>query len=67
MKMTIISANMSEDKNACSIHVWCAHTEVRLCIVQLSCVCLWTNGKKTNKEGTMSMYNVYVMYNLSHV
>ena len=45
----------------------CAHTEVRLCIVQLSCVCLWTNGKKTtNKEGTMLVYNVYVNI-LSHV
>ena len=40
----------------------CAHTEVRLCIVQLSCVCLCPNGKKTtNKEGTVLVYNVYVM------
>ena len=28
----------------------CAHTEVRLCFVPLSCVCLRTNGKKTNKQ-----------------
>ena len=44
------------------------HVEVRLCIVQLSCVCPWTNGKKTtNKKGTMLVYNVHVMYILSHV
>ena len=43
----------------------CAHTEVRLCIVQMSCVCLCTNWKKTtNKEGTML---VYAMHILSHV
>ena len=53
---------------ASSIHVRCAHTEVRLCIVQLSCVCLWTNGKKTtNKERTMLVYNFHVMYILSRV
>ena len=38
----------------------CEHTKVRLCIVQLSCICLWTNGKRqqTRKERcwcTMSM------------
>ena len=45
------------------IQMRCAHTEVRLCIVQLSCVCLWT----TNKEGKMLVCNVHVMYDLSHV
>ena len=50
--------------------VKCAHTEVRLCIEQLSCVCPWTNGKKEkkkNKERKMSVYNDYVMYILSRV
>ena len=50
------------------IEVRCARTEVRLCIVQLSCVCLWTNWKKTTtKERTMLVCSVYVMYILSHV
>ena len=52
--MTLI--NMIEDKKAFSIQMRCAHTEVRLCIVQLSCVCLWTNGKRHKQCWcTMSM------------
>ena len=55
MKMTIISANMI--------------AEVRLCIVQLSCDFLWTRRRKnkTNKEGTMLVYSVCVVYILSRV
>ena len=70
MRMTILSANMLEDLKAYLIQMRCAHTEFRLCIVQLACICLWTNGKKTtNKEGTMLvyMYSVHVMYILSHI
>ena len=44
----------------------CAHTEVRLFNVQLSCICLWTNGKD-NKQDTMLVYNVHEMYILSNV
>ena len=53
-----------------SIHVRCAHTEVRLFIVQLSCVCLWTSWRrKTNnredsdKEETVLVYRCqYLCY-----
>ena len=51
-----------------SIHGRCGHTEVRLCTVKLNCVCLCVYGKKTtNKERTMLVYNVYVMFFLSRV
>ena len=64
----MFSENTIVDKKACSIQMRCVHTEVRLCVVQLSCGCLWTNGKKTtNKEGTMLVYNVYAMHILSRV
>ena len=49
------------DVKVCSIHV--VHAEVRLCIVQLSCVCLWTNGKKTtDKDGTMLVCKVHHVF-----
>ena len=40
-------------RSMCGVRI---HSEVRLCNVQLSCVCLWTNGKKltTNKEDIFS-------------
>ena len=34
----------------------CACTEVRQCIVQLSCVCLWTSYLKKSREGTMLVH-----------
>ena len=48
------------------IQVRCAQTEVRLCFAQLSCVCLWTNWKKTtNKERRMC--STHVRTTISHV
>ena len=62
---------------ACSIHVRCAHTVVRMSIVHLSCVCLWSSWRRKNKQlGRLRQWrdgvsvqdvNVHVMYKLSHV
>ena len=52
MTTLVFSENTIVDQKAYLIQMRCAHTEVRLCIVQLSCVCLWTNWKNVNKRGT---------------
>ena len=59
------SANCScfrKDKmklKACSIHVRCAHTEVRLCIVQLGEICLKKNKHGRNDVSVQCLCNVH--------
>ena len=63
----LVSAKTIDSRPVGSRSAW---TEVRLCIAQLNCVCLWTSRKKKEKkDGTMLVYrgNVYVVYILSIV